>query len=281
MTPRAAPCLLAVGAPDYDAGEGRSTDRGHGPRGEAVAEETTPRPAHGWTLPPLPGAADEAAHAAELWAEAGPEYTSLLLTGSEATEPAVLALAPGVRVLHLATHGFALGSRSVVTGDPSRGVGGLAPAAVVAAGGVPPPEAPRVSGLALAGANRGGLDSSDDGILTAEEIAASDLSGVEWAVLSACESGVGEASSGEGVFGLRRAFLAAGARTVITSLWAVEDEPTREWMTALYRARLVDGASTAEAVRRASREVLEARRRRGESVHPSTWAAFVATGDWR
>ena len=52
------------------------------------------------------------------------------------------------------------------------------------------------------------------------------------------------------------------------SLWPVDDEAAREWMTALYRAHLVDGLPTAEAVRRASLEVLAARRSRGASVHP-------------
>ena len=118
-------------------------------------------------------------------------------------------------------------------------------------------------------------------MLTAEEIAALDLSGVEWAVLSACDSGVGEVSVREGVFGLQRAFRIAGAQTVIMSLWAVDDEAAREWMTALYRAHLVDGLATAEAVRRASLEVLAARRSRGASIHPSSWAPFIASGDGR
>ena len=74
----------------------------------------------------------------------------------------------------------------------------------------------------------------EDGILTAEEVAALDLGGVEWAVLSACDTGVGEIKAGEGVFGLRRAFQIAGVRTVIMSLWAVDDQAARRWMRALY-----------------------------------------------
>jgi CHAT domain-containing protein len=140
-----------------------------------------------------------------------------------------------------------------------------------------------LSGLALAGANHRDAAGPDeeDGILTAEEIAAMDLSGVEWAVLSACDTGIGEIKAGEGVFGLRRAFQIAGARTVIMSLWSVEDESARQWMKALYEGRLLKHLDTAEAVRNASLTVLKARRSRGESTHPFHWAGFVAAGDWR
>ena len=65
-----------------------------------------------------------------------------------------------------------------------------------------------------------------------------DLSGVEWAVLSACDTGVGDWVAGEGVAGLRRAFQLAGARTVIMSLWAVGDRAAAQWMTELYRTAI-------------------------------------------
>ncbi len=108
-----------------------------------------------------------------------------------------------------------------------------------------------------------------------------DLTGVHWAVLSACDTGAGFVREGEGVFGLRRAFQIAGARTLIMSLWSVDDESTGRWMRALYRARLERDLSTAESVRAASLELLSERREAGESTHPFFWAGFVATGDWR
>jgi CHAT domain-containing protein len=141
-----------------------------------------------------------------------------------------------------------------------------------------------LTGLALAGANRragsGREPDAEDGLLTAEEIASLDLSGARWAVLSACRTGVGAIRNGEGVLGLRRAFEIAGAGTLIMSLWQVEDEATSAWMKALYQARAAN-LSTAEAVRKASLDLLAAQRRAGRTTHPFYWGAFIAAGDWR
>jgi CHAT domain-containing protein len=140
-----------------------------------------------------------------------------------------------------------------------------------------------LSGLALAGANLrdSAAAGEDDGILTAEEVASLDLSGTEWAVLSACRSGVGPIAVGEGVLGLRRAFQVAGARTVIASLWPVGDAAARRWMQALYRSRFDEGLSTAEAVRAAELEVLRQLRAVGAAETPFEWAAVQAAGDGR
>jgi CHAT domain-containing protein/tetratricopeptide (TPR) repeat protein len=228
----------------------------------------------------LPATADEVREVSELWTGAGALRADVLL-GPDATEAAFKAKSPGHRVLHLATHGFFLSGECRSALDRTRGIGGLA------AAGPPVTEVGEnpllLSGLVLAGANhrdQAGPD-EEDGILTAEEIASLDLSGVEWAVLSACETGVGAVRAGEGVFGLRRAFQVAGARTLIMSLWSVEDEATRAWMGHLYRARLEEGKDTAESVRAASLAVLAERRAKGESTHPFYWGAFVAVGDWR
>ena len=100
-------------------------------------------------------------------------------------------------------------------------------------------------------------------------------------MLSACDTGLGTVAAGEGVLGLRRAFQVAGARTVIMSLWSVEDQATRQWMEALYHARLGQRLDTADAVREAGLTMLRERRAKGQSVHPFYWASFVAAGDWR
>jgi len=234
---------------------------------------------------PLPASLHEAREVASVWtaSDSSQARSSEMLLGRSATERMFKEKARGHRVLHLATHGFFLGDacQPVIAG--TRAVGGLT-ARKESKVETTSLESPLLlSGLAFAGANRRSASrvNDDDGILTAEEVASLNLEGVEWAVLSACDTGLGQIRAGEGVFGLRRAFQIAGARTVIMSLWSVDDEATRLWMRALYEGRLKKHLSTADAMQQASLSVLRARRARGESTHPFYWAGFVAAGDWR
>jgi CHAT domain-containing protein/Tfp pilus assembly protein PilF len=212
---------------------------------------------------------------AEMLPTSGPLVRS---TGADASLEAFLQEAPGKRVLHVATHGFFLeGNCESATqrwmGTDTRNETFL-PATV---------ENPLLlSGLAFAGANRrtSAKPEESDGILTAEEIAGINLEGVDWAVLSACDTGVGEIKVGEGVFGLRRAFQVAGAKTVIMSLWSVEDETTRQWMETLYREHFAQGKNSGESVRNASLRILRQRRAKHQSTDPFYWGAFIAVGDW-
>jgi CHAT domain-containing protein/tetratricopeptide (TPR) repeat protein len=250
------------------------------------------------TFDPLPAARAEAEEVAKLWtsSRSGANEAAQTLVGTVASESSFKQLAPGRRVLHLATHGFFLGDECDSAVAPgTRAVGGLTSGAAAQAKPAPAsrPRAPRqqlapenpllLSGLAFAGANRrasAGPD-EDDGILTAEEVAGLDLTGLDWAVLSACDTGLGVVRVGEGVLGLRRAFQMAGARTVIMSLWSVEDRSTRQWMRALYQGRFERGLDTADAVHQAALSTLRARRSATGSGHPFFWAGFVAAGDWR
>ena len=274
--------LMALGGPDFDHVGNGTTEPLPAESPSRFRSTLSCEEFRRMAFYPLPHAAEEAEEVVRLWSShrrgttTCPEPVSLL-RGAEATETAFKNLAPGHLVLHLATHGFFLADRCADgIGDPT--------ASVV-------PESPdhvtdpwsSLSGLVLAGANRRDTPgtSEDDGILTAGEIALLPLDGVEWVVLSACETGVGDVRTGEGVFGMRRAFRIAGARTLIMSLWPVEDRDARAWMRAVYEARLAGRASTAEAVRRATLAMLESRRSAGESTLPSSWAGFVAAGDWR
>jgi hypothetical protein len=231
---------------------------------------TTPRPCtRGGSLrfEPLPASAREVRDVVAGWriakvAAPAVQEDVYPLTGPDASERAFKELAPGRLVLHVATHGFELSEDC--EGDEE-------------------PNPMLLSGLALSGANlsgRAGAHSGEDGLLTSEEICSLDLSSVDWVVLSGCDTGAGAIQEGEGVLGLRRAFAIAGARTVIMSLWEVEDDAARLWMRRLYAGRAA-GRSTAEAVREASLEGLTQRRRRGRTTHPFYWGAFVAAGDWR
>jgi CHAT domain-containing protein len=117
-------------------------------------------------------------------------------------------------------------------------------------------------------------------ILTAQQIASLDLSGVDWAVLSACNTGNGELHDGEGVLGLERAFRVAGARSVVVTLWPVDDDVTRRFMHELYAQRLGRHASAADAVWNSAHMLLLERRAAGKSTHPWSWAGFVGSGGW-
>jgi CHAT domain-containing protein len=90
-------------------------------------------------------------------------------------------------------------------------------------------------------------------------------------VLSACDTGRGDVKLGQGVYGLRRAFMVAGAETVVTSLWKVNDETTAELMEGYYR-RLLEGQGRGAALREAMREM------RQKKPHPYHWAPFIAIG---
>jgi CHAT domain-containing protein len=97
----------------------------------------------------------------------------------------------------------------------------------------PAPAARWCSGLVCAGANK--PETPNRGILTADAVSRLDLRKMHLAVLSACETGLGETAGGEGVFGLQRAFHIGGCRNVVASLWKVEDEATAALMTLFYR----------------------------------------------
>jgi CHAT domain-containing protein len=174
------------------------------------------------------------------------------------------------RVLHLATHGFFLGSGARGPANARLLKHEAAPAAT---SGMLLYPALLQSGLAFAGANQPTAAADDDGILTALEAASLDLWGTRIAVLSACETGVGEARRGEGVYGLRRALVIAGAESQVMSLWQVSDQGTRALMTDLY-ATLKSGLPRSGALRDVQLRMLKSKNR----SHPYYWASFILSG---
>ena len=136
------------------------------------------------------------------------------------------------------------------------------------------------SGLLFAGANNTLRDKEpvgiDDGILTAQEISKLDLRNLSLVVLSACETGKGEVTQGEGVFGLQRGFKKAGAGTIVMSLWKVDDEATEMMMTQFYQ-NLCGGMDKHEALHKAQKYLREYKDENGNKKYdkPYYWAAFI------
>jgi CHAT domain-containing protein len=203
--------------------------------------------------------------------------------GSSALEARLKTACRSPRILHLATHGFFLTDRQRDLEREGRSLGfdfGEFTGAPDGPGRLSGPlmEDPMLrSGLALAGANtwlRAGNppEEAEDGLLTAEDVTGLDLLATELVVLSACETGLGQVHIGEGVFGLRRAFVLAGAKTLVMSLWKVPDEPTRELMEDFY-GHLLAGEGRAEALRQAQLAL------RAKYPAPYYWGAFICQGD--
>jgi MYXO-CTERM domain-containing protein len=209
-----------------------------------------------YRFPRLPGTHQEAKEVGALFAGAR------LLTDADASEGTVKAVrAPSI--LHLATHAY-FGAQDCA-GQPQATDNPLLAA-----------------GLALAGANGCHDGSGGDGVLTGEELAGLDLYGTQLVVLSACDTGVGALALEDedrligvrdGVYGLRRALMLAGAETQVVSLWKVNDLATQELMTAYYRT-LLQGRGRAEALRQVQLAMLRSK----ERAHPYYWASFAVVG---
>jgi CHAT domain-containing protein/tetratricopeptide (TPR) repeat protein len=254
--PRSGPVVYA--APDYGAGPTPTL----APGGRASSLPSRMR------FDPLPGTLEEAKSLTGVL-KLPP---GALRTGNAASETSLVAL-HGPSVLHLATHGFLRGNAGsapgetrgaeVVTPQPAQGQTASAASAGVF-------DDPLLwSGIALAGANdqAGQLD---DGVVTALELAGMDLWGTQLVTLSACETGLGSVHAGDGVYGLRRALVLAGAETQLTTLWKVADAETAAFMADYYR-RLERGEGRSEALRRAQLALV--------GKHPFYWAAFTISGD--
>lgn len=267
--------LLLVGDVDYDALPSESDEKSSSADTPAISAV----PIKLMHFSPLDGTKGEVRAIEKLYHDHFGEAGITTLVRSEASKRAFLSAASKHRYLHVATHGYFLSQDAGILGLLMRRseAGGQHPALL--------------SGLALAGANRANrgdvttAPAADDGLLTAEEIGATSMEGVQLVVLSACETGLGETAAGEGLLGLQRAFQSAGARTVVASLWPVPDRPTQQLMARFYANQWHEKMSPLQALREAQLWMLHGA---ADSVgtakdvrqSPQLWAAFVISGDW-
>jgi CHAT domain-containing protein len=240
--------------------------------------------------PPLPATDRERRRV--LAAAEGAGLAGTALAGDEAGGRRLLKVLSGARWAHLATHGFFADAtaRSALRLDENDFERGLRGERV----GVGARNPLALSGLVLAGGE----------VLTAEGIAALQFDGLELAVLSACETGLGEVADGEGVLSLQRAFHVAGCRNVIATLWKVDDEVTAALMGLFYHNLWQEKLPPIEALRQAQLTIYRdpkripalARERGpdftkaarlpappagGARAHPRLWAGFVLSGPGR
>jgi CHAT domain-containing protein len=192
---------------------------------------------------PLPQTAAEAKYILDVLEEG--EIPVETFSGADASESNLYSLNKP-KILHIATHGF------FVDGDGS----------------------PMYrSGFALAGASESVKKGISDGLMSADKITGANLHGTDLVVLSACDTGAGEVMNGEGVFGLKRAFMLSGAKSVVFSNWKVSDRVTAEFMGKFYEYMLSEKYNRAEALRRAQLDIKDRYR------SPFYWASFSLTGD--
>ncbi|MFO0756845.1 MAG: tetratricopeptide repeat protein [Byssovorax sp.] len=240
--PRASERPLLLGDPAFDAvtdGSQEATERADATRGlRSVAMIKGP-------FERLKSTGEEVRAIARFFPDAR------VLLGPDATEGA-LKSARAPRILHLSTHGFFLPEQAGSTREA---------------------ENPLLrAGLLFAGADQR-RSHADDGILTALEAANLDLYGTRLVVLATCESGLGQAVSGDGVYGMRRALTMAGAETQVMSLWEVSSGATKALMTRYYE-RLSNGEGRVLAMRDVELEMLD----NPATAHPHLWAGFIVSG---
>jgi CHAT domain-containing protein len=255
-TPNPVKSIMLCGNPDF-------LYQPKSKKSEAGYEENTVKYTH--TLAPLPGTEAEVKQIDQIAAQNA--WKSTVYIGAQVTEEKVKKM-ESVKVVHIATHGFFENDVANKTKGKAAGVS----------------ENPLLkSGLMLAGSDitlqnkKNGYithneGNTEDGILTAYEAMNLNLDHTDLVILSACETGLGEVKNGEGVYGLQRAFQVAGSKSIVNSLWTVNDQTTMLLMTSFYKEWMKTGDKKG-AFRTAMASV------RKQFPHPYFWGAFVMIGD--
>lgn len=233
---------------------------------QSEIKKEVPLSRYGFTyLPELPGTKTEADTITHILCAKNWKVNEHLQ--ADATENNIKRI-DNPKILHIATHGFFLQD---INEKDAKTIGIQSEVAK---------QNPLLrSGLMLAGAASIARDSItdkklEDGILTAYEAVNLNLGKTDLVILSACETGLGEVRNGQGVYGLQRAFMVAGAKSVIMSLWVVDDFATQELMSNFYREWLKDASSVnkQKAFRIAQLKLKE------KYPEPYFWGAFVMLG---
>ncbi len=209
----------------------------------------------------LPGTKVEIESIAAILKAGGYQATPYLQL--EATEAAVKAM-KGPTLVHIATHGYFqqdVERASIAVNEVNAKNNPLLRSGILLAGA-----SPTIKGEVLPN-----LESNDNGVLTAYEAMNLSLDGTDLIILSACETGLGEVRAGEGVYGLQRSFLVAGAKALVMSLWKVDDAATQALMTNFYN-NLAKGGSKRVAFKQAQVQLMT------KYKDPYYWGAFVMMG---
>ncbi len=253
--------VILIGFPDYNNEKAIGTDRSIPSKLQLIEADTSQRFFTGNFITNLPGTKKEVDNISYIFIKN--KLKTANYTEQEASEVLIKSL-KDPRVLHIATHGFFM--RDVQTNSENeRGLMGMNAKTVV--------ENPLLrSGLLFANAKQAFIEGGD-GILTSYEVMNLNLDETDLVVMSACETGLGEISNGEGVYGLQRAFQTAGAKTILMSLWSVSDAATQELMTLFYENWITQKKSKRQAFKNAQ-QVLKVK-----YPEPYYWGAFVMVGE--
>ncbi len=181
------------------------------------------------------------------------------------------------KLMHIATHGFFLTEKEAEKSKLARSEMELMTEGGPKGGRPVEDKAMTRSGLLFSGCNHAIHheqipDGEEDGILTAQEISLLDLRGLDLVVLSACQTGLGDIISGEGVFGLQRGFKKAGAKTILMSLDKVNDDATRILMVEFYR-NMMNGKNKHQSLKEAQQQLRKVEN--GKYDNPKYWASFI------
>jgi CHAT domain-containing protein/tetratricopeptide (TPR) repeat protein len=267
--PQPHPSLLVAGAIDYERGAALE---------EGLVSSHELRGSFTQTWDPLSETRREADGVAARHQRRFADAARALLLEEAPTEERLKSELPKYDVLHLATHGYFLvkGLKSITDSlrESEERDRFESPEHRLVASYWPE----FLCGLVCAGANHPQPD-RDNGLLTGDEVSSLDLSHCDLVVLSACETALGKRQAGEGMLSLTRSFRVAGAKTVISSLWQVRDDSTKELMLAFYDRLWTQGESKLDALRGAQLEMLRRNREKHGDMLPATWGAFVLTGD--